>query len=99
MVKNKICEIISNTKFSIGSLKISLDAIKGFFILTINNKYSKTTLILQFLLRVWTSNIGVSSYFFCCKVENLNSNNINNKSKIKKEIKLHNKINWDILIY
>lgn len=52
MIKDKINAIVSNLKLNISSLKISLNAIKNFCILTINNKTTKNMSILQFLLRI-----------------------------------------------
>lgn len=46
MKKHKISVVISNPKFSMASLKISLNIIRAFFILISNNKEAKTILIL-----------------------------------------------------
>lgn len=46
MVKNEMSVIVSNSKLNIASSKISLDTIKEFSILTINNKYAKSAPIL-----------------------------------------------------
>lgn len=46
MVKDEISIIVKNLKLSMASSKIGLNVIKGFFILTINNKHFKNMLIL-----------------------------------------------------
>ena len=51
MVKDKISIVISNPKLSISSFKISLDAIKGFSTLSIDNKYTRSAPILRSILR------------------------------------------------
>lgn len=89
--KNKIKVVISNLKFSITGLNISLNVIKKFSILTIDNKNIKTIPILSFLLIILADNIDVSSYSFFKEAENANSNNIINKNKVEEEIKLKDK--------
>lgn len=46
MVKDKINTIVNNLKLSISSSKISLDIIKRFSILIIDNKYTNHTSII-----------------------------------------------------
>lgn len=46
IVKDKISAVVKNPKLSISNSKISPNAIKRFFIMTINNKHAKNTLIL-----------------------------------------------------
>lgn len=99
MIKDKISVIISNLKFNIAYSKISLNAIKRFFILIIDNKYIKNRPILQFLLRVLAGSIDISSYFFYWKVKNSDDNNKSNKSEIEEKIKFKNKMNQNKLIY
>lgn len=99
MVKKDINRVVSNPKFSIVNSKISLNIIARFLILIINNKYSKNAPILQFLLNVSTGSKGISCYFFCWKIENLNGSYKSDKNKIEEENKLEDKINWNKLIY
>lgn len=93
MIKDKMSPIISNSKLSMASSKICLDVIEGFSKLTIDNKYTKSVFILQFLLKASTSNIGAFNYFFCWRDENPDGNNVSNKSKTEEKIKHGNKIN------
>lgn len=65
IIKEEMGAIVSNSKFNITNFKISLDEIKGFLILTINNKYAKNAPILQFLLRPLANSIAVFSHSFC----------------------------------
>ena len=46
MVKNEMSAIISNPKLSMSSSKISLDAMEGFSMSTIDNKYTRSVPIL-----------------------------------------------------
>ena len=46
IVKDEISSIVSNPKCSISSSKISPNIIEEFFVLTINNKYTKSLLTL-----------------------------------------------------
>ena len=64
IVKDEMSTVISNPKLSISSSKISPDAIEGFFMLTIDNKHARSALILQSILTVSTSSIGISSHSF-----------------------------------
>lgn len=48
MIKDKIDTIVSNPKLSMSSSKISLDVMKEFSILTIDNIYAKNIPILHF---------------------------------------------------
>lgn len=97
MVKNEISTIVSNSKLSIVSSKISPDKIEGFYILTIDNKHAKSVPIPQFSLRALVSNIGISSHFFCWGVKNIDNNNVSDKSEAVKGIELEDKINQDNL--
>ena len=65
MVKEEISTVISNLKLSMSNTKISLNTMKRFSMLTIDNKYTKNAPILQFLLKVLAGNIGVTSNLFC----------------------------------
>ena len=65
MVKDEISAVISNPKLHMSNFKISLNAMKRFFILTINNKHTRNALILQSILRASISSIGVPSHFCC----------------------------------
>lgn len=67
MIKDKISTVISKPKLSISSSKMSLNAIKRFSILTIDNKYIKNTHIIQFLLRTLVNNEGILNYFVLLK--------------------------------
>lgn len=93
MVKDEICPVVSNLKLNIASFKINSNVIEEFFMLTIDNKYAKNALILQFLLGALASSIAVPGHFFYWRVENPNSNNVSNKNKVEKEIKLEDKMN------
>ena len=81
MVKDEISTIVNNPKLSISSSKISLDAMEGLSMSTINNKYTKNMPILQFILRTSPSSIGIPSHFSCWKVENLDANNESNENE------------------
>ena len=98
MVKNEISAVISNLKLSISSSKISPDAMEGFFMLTINNKYARSAPILQSLLRALTGSIGIPSHFFHLEVENLDANNKSNESEAKTRIELKDEMNRNKLI-
>ena len=65
MVKDEMSVVISNPKLSMSSSKISPNAIKGFSMLTIDNKHTRSAPILRSILRASANNIGVSSHFFC----------------------------------
>lgn len=80
------------------NFKINLEVIEEFSILTIVNKYTRSTLILLSLLKNLAGNIDILSHFSCQRVENPDSNNESNKSEIKLGIKLVNGMNQDILI-
>lgn len=75
------------------SSKISPNIRKGFLILIINNTYTKSIYIIQFILRNLANSINISSYFSCQKIENLDVNNKSNKYEAKTEIKFKDKIN------
>lgn len=63
IIKDKRNVAINNSKFNISTFKISLYTMEKFFILIINNKYTKNALILKFLLRILLNIIDVFSYF------------------------------------
>lgn len=92
MVKNKMTAVVSNSKLIISSSKISPNVIERFFILTINNKYTRSALILQFILRALAGSIGVSGIFYQ-GVKKPDANNKSNESETEIEIKLEDKIN------
>ncbi len=85
--------VICNLKLSISSFKISLDVIERFFILTIDNKYTKNVPILQFILRASAGSIGFPSYFFRQKIENLDANNNRNENEAEIRIELEDEMN------
>lgn len=93
IIKDKMSAVINNLKLSISSLKISLNAIKEFSILIINNKTTKSVSILQFLFRTLTNNIGILSHSFYWKIENVNINNESDKNEARKKIKSEDEIN------
>lgn len=84
--------VVSNLKLSITNFKISPDAIKRFSVLIIDNKNTKNSPILQYLLRALANSIDILSHYFCWKVKNFDGNNISNKNEAKEEIELKKKI-------
>lgn len=98
MVKDAMSIIVNNPKLSMSSSKISLDIMEGFFILTIDNEYAKSALILQSLLKASADSIGISCYSSCWRVKNLNSNIESDKSELEVSIKLEDEMNQDVLI-
>lgn len=62
MIKDKLSMIVNNLKLSRSSFKISLNTIKRFSILTINNKYIKIIFILWSLFKILVNNIEIFSY-------------------------------------
>lgn len=98
MIKDEISAVVNNQKFSMSSSKISLDAMKRFSILTINNKHTRSMPILQSIFRVLASSIGVLSHSFCWGIKNPDANNESNKNKAETRIELGNKLNQDKLI-
>ena len=93
MVKNEMNAVISNPKFSTSSSKISPNAMEGFSMSIIDNKYARSMPILRFILRVLASSIGVPSHSSCWGMENPNINNESNKSKSEIGIKLEDEMN------
>lgn len=65
MIKDEMSTIVNNPKLRISSSKINPDVMKRFFILTINNKYARNVLILQFLLKVSAGSISISNHSSC----------------------------------
>ena len=65
MVKDEMSAVISNPKLSMSSSKISPNAIEGFSILTIDNKYAKSAPILQSIVRASATSIDISSHSSC----------------------------------
>ena len=93
MVKDEMSAVIINLKLSMSSSKISLDAMEGFSMLTINNKYTRSAPILQFIFKTSANSIGILSHSSCWGIENPNANNESNKSKVEIRIKLEDKMN------
>lgn len=90
--------VISNLKLSIFRSKISSHIIERFYMSTIDNKYIRSTPILQSIFKALANSISILSYFSCLGIENLDANNKNNKSEVKTEIELKDEINLDKLI-
>lgn len=65
MVKDEMTAVVSNLKLCMSSHKISLNAIEGFFILTIDNKHARNMPILQFILRVSAGSISILCHSYC----------------------------------
>ena len=98
MLKDEMSAIISNLKLNMSSSKISSDAIKGFSMLTINNKHAKNAPILQFTLRASAGIIGIPSHSSCWGIENPDANNESNENQAETRIELEDEINQDKLI-
>lgn len=93
MTKNKMSAVVSNLKVNMFSSKISPDVVEKSSILIINNKFIKSVPILQFLLRVLTNSISISSLFSYYKMKNPDANNKSGKNKAEIIIKLEDEIN------
>lgn len=59
--------VISNSKLSMSNSKISLNTMKRFSILTINNEYTRNMPSIQFILIILAGSIDVTSHFFCLR--------------------------------
>ncbi len=99
MVKDEMSAVVSNPKLSIFSSKISLDIMEGFFISTIDNKYIKSALILQSILRASADSIDIPSHSCCWGVENPDANNKSNESEVETRIQLKDEMNQNKLIH
>lgn len=93
MIKDEMSAVVSNPKLRMSSSKISPDVIERFSILTIENEYARSVLILQSIFKASASNIGIPNNFFCLELENSDTNNKNNENEAKTRIELEDKIN------
>lgn len=98
IVKDEMSIVVSNPKLSMSHSKISLNAIEGFSISTINNKHVRSAPILRFILSASVDNIGVLSHSCHWGIENPDANNESNESEIEMRIELKDEINRDKLI-